>query len=133
MIYPAKSQMPFRVSGPGNEERNCFTAGMQGLSHSGYEEQHSELLSREDARFSTQVSSAGEKIAFRVSLDGEEGARLLPQIREVITDFGFKISETVDNEVRMAYESQELNLDNPRQKYIRYHLNITGRFGVQDG
>jgi len=74
---------------------------------------------------SMQTQAAGARISFKVVCDNKEGLALLPLIREVITNLGFRISDDADNIVRYTYSTEELSLDNPRNKYIRYQINIS--------
>ena len=73
---------------------------------------------------SAQAQAASARISFKVLCENEEGLSLLPQIREVITNFGFRVSESAENVIRYDYSTEELSLDNPRNKYIRYQINI---------
>lgn len=92
------------------------------------------ILSSDEATFitlpydaeilSAQIDAIKQKISFDIIGTDDEALPLLPQIKEVINSFGFKISENAENQIRISYQTQELNLDNPNYKYIRYQMNI---------
>lgn len=74
---------------------------------------------------SAQMDAIKQKISFNVSSTDDEALPLLTQVKEVITNLGFKVSENAENQIRVSYQTQELNLDNPTYKYIRYQMNIS--------
>jgi len=74
---------------------------------------------------SAQAQAAGAEISFEVICEAQEGQALLPQIREVITNLGFRVAPNSLNQVRYSYSTEELSLDNPRNKYIRYQVSIS--------
>ncbi|MCB5272360.1 MAG: hypothetical protein LHW56_11025 [Candidatus Cloacimonetes bacterium] len=71
-----------------------------------------------------QQQAAGRKITFRVESEGEAAQALLPNLQEVFTNLGFGVSELAVNLVKISLNIEDLKLENPRNKYVRYQLSI---------
>ena len=72
-----------------------------------------------------QLHAAGRKILFRVQGEGEAAQALIPNLQEVVTNLGFGVSDTAQNLIQMSLNIEELKLETPRNKYVRYQLTIT--------
>ena len=80
-----------------------------------------------------QLQAAGRKITFRVESESEAAQALLPNLREAFTNLGFGVSDLALNLVKISLNMEDLKLENPRNKYVRYQLNImvTDEMGKQ--
>lgn len=80
-----------------------------------------------------QLQATGRKILFRVQGEGEAARALIPNLQEVVTNLGFGVSDTAMNLIKICLNIEELKMENPRNKYVRYQLSIimTDEMGKQ--
>ncbi len=80
-----------------------------------------------------QQQAAGRKITFRVESESEAAQALIPNLQEVFTNLGFGVSDIALNLVKISLNIEDLKLENPRNKYVRYQLSImvTDEMGKQ--
>lgn len=71
-----------------------------------------------------QQHAAGRRITFRVESEDEAAQALLPNLQEVVTNLGFGVSDLALNLIKICLSVEDLALENPRNKYVRYQMNI---------
>lgn len=70
-----------------------------------------------------QIQTAGQKITFRIVMNGDEIEKIKPQIETAITSLGFAVSEIGVNRVLCNTTFEDLLMDS-QQKYVRYQCTI---------